>query len=189
MPDTVRTCGLCLRRARMLGGLPNPFFRIEIDQPHRNILSRSSACPRPSQSCSARTSVRDGPMAANSARRLVPDVTDDRGMVAVRQGAGRSTCATTGSGPVTLYQRGRSRTTATTNTVATSPAASDKTQQFNANLIGWINPSVSRRRAFLIASGSHEPGCVLGGVRGRGSVRRVRPLDLLRYRLGSRNCL
>ncbi|MFT4117086.1 autotransporter domain-containing protein [Bradyrhizobium sp.] len=52
-------------------------------------------------------------------------------------------CATTGTDPVTLTCAVSTATTSTTNTTSPNGATSDRTQQFNANLIGQINSGVT----------------------------------------------
>jgi uncharacterized protein with beta-barrel porin domain len=52
-------------------------------------------------------------------------------------------CATSGTDPITLTCATNTTTTATTNTTSPSAATSDRTQQFNADLIGQINSGVT----------------------------------------------
>ena len=52
-------------------------------------------------------------------------------------------CATSGTDPVTLTCAANATTTATTNTTSPNAATSDRTQQFNADMIGQINPGVT----------------------------------------------
>src|ERR1700688_1296064 len=52
-------------------------------------------------------------------------------------------CATTGGAPVTFTCAANTATTATTNTISPNPTTSDRTQRFNADLIGQINGGVT----------------------------------------------
>ncbi|WP_234684690.1 hypothetical protein [Bradyrhizobium monzae] len=58
----------------MPGGSPNPLFRIQIDRPHRNILSRSSACTasQPILQCSNVGTRRPESRKQGAADRLLP---------------------------------------------------------------------------------------------------------------------
>jgi outer membrane autotransporter protein len=52
-------------------------------------------------------------------------------------------CATSGNDPVTLACAANTTTTATTNTTSPNAATSDRTQQFNADLIGQVGSGVT----------------------------------------------
>ena len=79
-------------------------------------------------------------------RSLVGGVTLDLAIVAIlaiQSENASAACAATGTNPVTLTCAASTTTTNTSNTVSPNPATSDRTQDFNASILGQVNGGVT----------------------------------------------